>query len=376
MKNGEVCSGSAADDDVVQCDVTLVQEQTGTAKTFRLLVGSVVKIGRAPNNHVTLSSLDGVSTYHAEISLHEAEDGRGLCIKDVSKNGTGIRPGPHAQLDSKRQHEQANSESWQAVEPWQPLQRDVLRPLHHGWQVALPYRTRKQGAGQLSDCVPVLTVYIGNQVCAAEKAKIDGEVWQLAAALEFLPCANANGVLPPPPDLEGQAFEEPPPPPLSPPPEFADEYGIEDMPPPPPLPPSMSKEAPISHDRCDSAKYMGLPLLPGLSEVPAEEREQVLLQWATGVEKDVDMPASQDRADADAGGQLQADEHAKALDPPAEARSTLGEAAIDRAQIPSTDAAGQCSKVAASGRPCRKRSRIDMSKRFIQAGLGGDAVLG
>jgi len=183
---------------VVQCDVTLACEHTGWKRTFTLRVGNILRIGRSSANDVVLD-FDGVSLYHAELFLRPLAGGHGLCVRDNSKNGTGVRPG--------------------GSPAWEPLRRGAFRALDHGWRLAVPLRGRRAEPEPRG----TMTVQIGERVCAAEAAELDGEAWEPEAAAhapdEFLPGDHEAAqppapAPPPPPDLDGGAFEEPPPPPV------------------------------------------------------------------------------------------------------------------------------------------------------------------
>jgi len=77
-----------------------------------------------------------------------------------------------------------------------------------------------RGADQQPEQANIMTVYVGEQVCAAEAAEIDGEAWEPDINLGDQEAdvghtqSPARTAPPPPPDLGGLAFEEPPGPPL------------------------------------------------------------------------------------------------------------------------------------------------------------------
>jgi len=195
---------------VVQCEVTVVRDGAGLRRSFVLRIGNILRIGRGPGNDIVLD-FDGVSSYHAELFLRASGASHGLCVRDNSKNGTGIRPGPDA----------PDSLSWaNGIEPvWETLRRGAFRSIDHGWQLVVPIKSGR-GADQPPEQANIMTVYVGEQVCAAEAAELDGEAWEPDASIgdQEADVGNmpspARIAPPPPPDLGGLAFEEPPGPPL------------------------------------------------------------------------------------------------------------------------------------------------------------------
>jgi hypothetical protein len=191
-------------------DVTVHRGHTGATQTFTLRTGGVLRIGRGIANDIVLDYA-GVSVYHAELYLRpNTEPGQTeqlLCVRDESKNGTGVRSGPHA-LDGKKDGD------------WEPLKKGALRVLEHGWQLLVPMQSRKENL-QMPEAPRVLTVYIGTKVGPIGGEDLDGEAWEPGTAIEpikaiYVPTKAKKGpknVPPPPPDLGGGAFEEAPPPP-------------------------------------------------------------------------------------------------------------------------------------------------------------------
>jgi len=187
------------------CDLILVREHTGEEWKVTLQSGAVLRVGRAENNDLPLD-FDGVSAYHAELFLRYLRGQQYVCIRDNSKNGTGIRPGPK----SKKRG------SWKKGVPpqWAPVPRGEYYALPNGWQMVMPLRNRKNGSqGQIS--TQTVTLYVGDIVTDSLPDDIDGEEWE--------PGDTGAGQVPeappPPPDLGGKAFEQPPlPPPAAPPP--------------------------------------------------------------------------------------------------------------------------------------------------------------
>ena len=128
-----------------KCDITICRDSTGSPQTFTLRPGGVLRIGRGVANDVVLD-FDGVSVYHAEI--HLPKDGP-LCIRDESRNGTAVRPGPHAEE--------------QGVTAWEPLKKSQLRILPHGWQILMPLNSRRN-TKQLVVSARLLSIFMGTKV--------------------------------------------------------------------------------------------------------------------------------------------------------------------------------------------------------------------
>jgi len=196
----------AATHGVVQCEVTVVREGAGWHRSFVLRVGNILRIGRGPGNDIVLD-FDGVSSYHAELFLRSSGASHGLCVRDNSKNGTGIRPGPNA----------PDSLSWaNGIEPvWETLRRGAFRSIDHGWQLVVPMKNGR-GADQPPEQAHIMTLYVGERVCAAEAADLDGEAWEPDSGFgdQQADVGHTQSAPPPPPDLGGLAFEEPPGPPV------------------------------------------------------------------------------------------------------------------------------------------------------------------
>lgn len=128
-----------------KCDVTICRDSTGSPQTFTLRPGGVLRIGRGVANDVVLD-FDGVSVYHAEI--HLPKDGP-LCIRDESRNGTAVRPGPHA--------------AEKGATAWEPLKKSQLRILPHGWQILMPLNSRRN-TKQLVVSARLLSIFMGTKV--------------------------------------------------------------------------------------------------------------------------------------------------------------------------------------------------------------------
>eukprot|EP00929_Paragymnodinium_shiwhaense_P066286 TRINITY_DN33230_c0_g1_i1.p1 TRINITY_DN33230_c0_g1~~TRINITY_DN33230_c0_g1_i1.p1 ORF type:complete len:1023 (+),score=316.25 TRINITY_DN33230_c0_g1_i1:118-3186(+) len=153
-------------------DVTIYRAATGAVQTFTLRTGGVLRIGRGNANDIVMD-FNGVSIYHAELYLRPAQAGEGepgtqlLCLKDASKNGTGVRPGPHSVGADPKKPAQ-----WEAVDSGKDSSK--LRVIEHGWQLIVPHRSRKENC-QLPESWRVLTVYMGTKVGPAGDAALDGE---------------------------------------------------------------------------------------------------------------------------------------------------------------------------------------------------------
>lgn len=98
----------------------------------------VLRIGRHPGSDFVLD-VEGVSVHHAELVLEVVEPGGGtgdggarLSIRDLSKNGIAVRPGP-----GTREFKEAKREP-----RWESLERGTLRALGNGWQLLIPFRSR------------------------------------------------------------------------------------------------------------------------------------------------------------------------------------------------------------------------------------------
>jgi len=160
------------DAEVDQTEVSLVRGASGQVQTFTLRAGGVLRIGRGVANDIVLD-FNGVSVYHAELFLRPDTSNSGrqlLCIRDDSKNGTGVRPGPHSPdavvLRGK-------------VPEWESLKKGAFRVLDHGWQMIVPLRSRK-GEQQMSEAPRIVTVYVGSKIgpLLGPDEELDGEAWE------------------------------------------------------------------------------------------------------------------------------------------------------------------------------------------------------
>lgn len=213
---------------IVQCEVALVCERAGWARNFTLFAGNVIRIGRSSINDVVLD-FDGVSSYHAELFLRAVTIGGGLCVRDNSKNGTGVR-------------EKGTDTTWES------LRRGAYRPLQENCQIMVPMRGRPALGDSMPSVGHVMTVYISGIVLAEEVDELDGEAMDgaelgPASAHSWLP-----GGAPPPPDCAPPPLppvDDVPPWPHSgpPPPPGAG------APPPPPPPPELQGKPPLNKSK-------------------------------------------------------------------------------------------------------------------------------
>lgn len=121
--------------------------------------GRVLRVGRADSNAIVMKVV-GVTAHHAELFLRTPEvqdpDNKGaqqLCIRDTSRNGTGVRPPPPPEGST--------------VEPtpgldnlgWERLAKGAVRDLADGWQLKLPLRSRS-GDEQVPETVRILSLQV------------------------------------------------------------------------------------------------------------------------------------------------------------------------------------------------------------------------
>mmetsp|Transcript_68642 Transcript_68642/g.107333 ORF Transcript_68642/g.107333 Transcript_68642/m.107333 type:complete len:398 (-) Transcript_68642:110-1303(-) len=148
--------------DVAQCSVRLVYERptcNDSSQTFILSAGGRLRIGRHADCDYVLD-VEGVSSVHAELFLQHANAGQDpLVVRDKSKNGTGMRPGPSL------------TDRWfMGIAPaWEMLKRGGSRTLDHGWQLLMPL---KADSGKT---IYAVTIYLDNKLDAAEVRELDGE---------------------------------------------------------------------------------------------------------------------------------------------------------------------------------------------------------
>lgn len=141
------------------CHITIVRNAGEASQSFVLQPGRVLRVGRAESNEIVLK-VAGVTSHHAELFLRTPEvqdpDNKGaqqLCIRDTSRNGTGVRPPPPPEGST--------------VEPtpgldnlgWERLAKGAVRDLADGWQLKLPLRSRS-GDNQLAETVRTLSLQV------------------------------------------------------------------------------------------------------------------------------------------------------------------------------------------------------------------------
>lgn len=124
-------------------EILIVSGADKAEKRFNLKVGKSIRIGRSDENDLVIK-LEGVSVDHAEILAKT--DGSGFCVRDHSKNGTGLREGSSPDDPEK---------------PWSRLQNGGTRTVGHGWQLLIPIKGKKGDTGAtLSEQSRTLTIQI------------------------------------------------------------------------------------------------------------------------------------------------------------------------------------------------------------------------
>jgi len=140
-----------------QLELTIRRGEGSVEQSFKLAPGGVVRIGRRACSDIVLD-FEGVSAHHADILLQAAEGGSSgqagprLCIRDDSRNGTGVRPGPEA----------SDRQSASAAPAWEAVPKGSLRTLDHGWQLKVPLKSR-HGKAQLPELERTLTLHIASK---------------------------------------------------------------------------------------------------------------------------------------------------------------------------------------------------------------------
>lgn len=120
-----------------------------------------VRIGSARGNDV-LVKMPGISARHVELHFSEDEAGGqpALCVRDLSRNGTGMRD-PSL----------VNSEG-SSVKSWEALVKGVSRVIGEGWQLKVPLKSRKNTA-QVAEAARTLTLKLGPwTACPPEAPKL------------------------------------------------------------------------------------------------------------------------------------------------------------------------------------------------------------
>merc|ERR1712110_555105 len=108
-----------------------------------------VRIGSARGNDV-LIKMPGVSARHCELHFSEDEAGGqpALCVRDVSRNGSGMRDPSLVKTDGS------------SLKSWEVLAKGVSRTLGDGWQLKIPLKSRKNGV-QVAEAARTLTLKLG-----------------------------------------------------------------------------------------------------------------------------------------------------------------------------------------------------------------------
>merc|ERR1719330_653113 len=160
---------------VTQCDVTVVNARGGSRQTRTLQAGSVLRLGRHAANDFVLDC-EGVSAFHAELFLRTTPSAGPegfVCVRDNSKNGTGVRPGPEVENDPHR------SEGLEP--PWESRKRGGFCSLDHGWQLLAPLRAAKAPGVKVPQSAALVTLYLGNVITSEDQQELDGEEWEPGA---------------------------------------------------------------------------------------------------------------------------------------------------------------------------------------------------
>mmetsp|Transcript_40298 Transcript_40298/g.110958 ORF Transcript_40298/g.110958 Transcript_40298/m.110958 type:complete len:706 (-) Transcript_40298:81-2198(-) len=151
--DGNVAGGAAAAIPGAACQLTITRTSVGAPQSFTLQPGGAIRIGGNAGNDVVLD-VPGISSRHAELFLQPRPSGvmgpgppgaQMLCIRDSSRNGTGVRARPLA----------ANGKPL----AWERLESGRSRVLGNGWQLKVPMKSRK-GATQVPEADRTLTLHI------------------------------------------------------------------------------------------------------------------------------------------------------------------------------------------------------------------------
>lgn len=123
-------------------------------KTFTLAVGKkAVRIGRAPGNDLVLD-FRGVSQYHAEVRLLK----EGLCIRDLSMNGTGLKKPEGSKKGATAEL----------------LKKNTDQPLPHGCEILVPMMLKENTSANERGWITVQYVST-EETPAPSKAKDEAE---------------------------------------------------------------------------------------------------------------------------------------------------------------------------------------------------------
>eukprot|EP00929_Paragymnodinium_shiwhaense_P083728 TRINITY_DN44721_c0_g1_i2.p1 TRINITY_DN44721_c0_g1~~TRINITY_DN44721_c0_g1_i2.p1 ORF type:complete len:572 (-),score=119.77 TRINITY_DN44721_c0_g1_i2:591-2306(-) len=144
--------------------------------TFFLASGRVLRVGRAPTSDIVVD-MDGVSALHAELFTRPSAanaDVMQLCIRDNSKNGTGVRPG--------RGGQQKAGAALLGPGSWEAIHRGSFKVLHDGWQFIVPLRNRAKVAEDMPELRRTITVLLGKPAksslrLAAQPGELDGDAF-------------------------------------------------------------------------------------------------------------------------------------------------------------------------------------------------------
>lgn len=135
----------AAPASIQQCELTVTRVSSGQEQHFMLRTGDSLKIGRSSKNDIVLA-IAGVSTVHAELSLHSTP-AEGLSVRDMkSKNGIGFK------LKGAAQEEPA--------QPWQRASAEQQQVLGQDALLKVPFKSRT-GDKQLPDKLRMLKLSLG-----------------------------------------------------------------------------------------------------------------------------------------------------------------------------------------------------------------------
>lgn len=115
---------------------------SGPPQTFTLKgTESVITVGRRLDSDFPLA-VSSVSFDHCELFLRRKNRDPVLCLRDLSRNLTGVR----------------NSREAAAGQPWRQLRNDDVEVLHHRSQLLVPLRQRASPKGDLRTAITVLFV--------------------------------------------------------------------------------------------------------------------------------------------------------------------------------------------------------------------------
>lgn len=130
---GMVIVGAGPSASSTQYELKVVRESsTKPPQAFAVTPEMRLTLGRASTNDIVVAT-EKASKRHAEIFMQPVAGGAAgqlqLCVRDTSKNGTGIRPKPAAT----------------GAGTWEYLVDGAERAIGHHWQLKVPLRSRKDG---------------------------------------------------------------------------------------------------------------------------------------------------------------------------------------------------------------------------------------